>query len=149
MVQSDCDKAMETQANVRTIRITEAVRLVIEDHALRSRPAECCGLLSGKNGLITDIHPLRNDAEKPETRYFATPEELFTAMRRIREAGQSLLGVYHSHPRTPAYPSASDVEMAFYPEAFYFIISIEPRVELRAFRIEESRIENVEIVFGQ
>src|SRR4029077_14328270 len=87
-----------------------------------------------------------NDAEKPESRYFATPEELFAAMRRIREAGQSLLGVYHSHPRTPAYPSASDVEMAFYPEAFYFIISLEPRVELRAFRIEESRIEDVEIV---
>jgi len=64
----------------------------------------------------------RNDADKPETRYFATPEELFAAMRRIRESGQALLGVYHSHPRTAAYPSASDVEMAFYPEAFYFII---------------------------
>lgn len=149
MVQFDCDTAMETQANERVIRITEAVRLAIEDHALRSRPAECCGLLSGKNCLITDIHPLHNDADKPETRYFATPEELFAAMRRIREAGQSLLGVYHSHPRTPAYPSASDVEMAFYPEALYFIISLEPRVELRAFKIEESRIEDVEIVRSQ
>ena len=112
-------------------------------------PEECCGLLSGKNGLITDVHPVRNEADKPETRYFATPEELFSAMRRIREAGQSLLGVYHSHPRTPAYPSASDVEMAFYPEAFYFIISLEPAVELRAFKIEESRIADVEIVRSQ
>jgi proteasome lid subunit RPN8/RPN11 len=149
VVQFDCDTAMETQANVRTIRITEGVRLAIEDHAIRSRPAECCGLLSGGNGLITEIHHLRNDAEKPETRYFATPEELFAAMRRIREAGQSLLGVYHSHPRTAAYPSASDVEMAFYPDALYFIISLEPRVELRAFKIEESRIEDVEIVRSQ
>lgn len=130
----------------RFIGITDAVRAAIEEHALRTRPSECCGLLSGANGLITNVHPMRNDAEKPETRYFATPEELFAAMRRIREAGQMLLGVYHSHPRTQAYPSASDVEMAFYPEAFYFIISLEPQVELRAFKIEDSRIEDVEVV---
>ncbi len=133
----------------RFISISDTVRAAIQEHALQARPSECCGLLSGKNGLITDIHPLRNDAEKPETRYFATPEELFAAMRRIREVGQSLLGVYHSHPRTPAYPSVSDVEMAFYPEAFYFIISLEPQVELRAFKIEDARIEDVEIVSSQ
>jgi proteasome lid subunit RPN8/RPN11 len=128
------------------VQITDSIAASIEDHARREHPSECCGLLSGANGLITDIHPLRNDADKPETRYFATPEQLFAAMRRIREAGQALLGVYHSHPRTQAYPSASDVEMAFYPEAFYFIISLEPQVELRAFRIEDSRIEDVAIV---
>ncbi len=133
----------------RFISITGTVRAAIQEHALQSRPSECCGLLSGKNGSITDIHPIRNDADKPETRYFATPEELFAAMRQIREAGQALLGVYHSHPRTPAYPSASDVEMAFYPEAFYFIISLEPSVELRAFKIEDSKIEDVEIVRSQ
>jgi proteasome lid subunit RPN8/RPN11 len=132
--------------NDRFISITDDVRAAIQEHALQARPEECCGVLSGSNGLITGIHPLRNDAEKPETRYFATPEELFAAMRAIREAGQSLLGVYHSHPRTPAYPSTSDVEMAFYPEAFYFIISLEPQIDLRAFKIEESRIEDVEIV---
>jgi proteasome lid subunit RPN8/RPN11 len=101
--------------------------------------------LSGEDGVITDLHRLRNTAEKPETRYFASPEDLFTAMRRIREAGQRLLGVYHSHPRTQAYPSASDVEMAFYPEAIYFIVSLEPEVILRAFRIGASIIEDVEV----
>lgn len=128
------------------VHITDTIAAAIEEHARREHPEECCGLLSGKNGSITDVHPVRNEADKPETRYFATPEELFAAMRRIREAGQALLGVYHSHPRTPAYPSASDVEMAFYPEAFYFIISLEPSVQLRAFKIEDSRIEDVEIV---
>lgn len=130
----------------KVVQITHEIAAAIEEHARREHPVECCGLVSGSNGLITDIHQLRNDAETPETRYFATPEELFAAMRRIRDSGQSLLGVYHSHPRTPAYPSASDVEMAFYPEAFYFIISLEPSVELRAFKIEDSKIEDVEIV---
>ena len=135
--------------NGKRVQIRNAIAGAIADHARREHPAECCGLLSGSNGLITDIHQLRNDAEKPETRYFATPEELFAAMRRIRESGQSLLGVYHSHPRTPAYPSVSDVEMAFYPEAYYFIISLEPSIELRAFKIEDARIEDVEIVSSQ
>ena len=123
----------------------DAVRIAIERHALHARPSECCGLLSGTDGLITQAHPLRNDADRPETRYFASPEDLFSAMRKIREAGQLLLGIYHSHPRAQAYPSAADVEMAFYPEAVYFIISLEPSIELRAFRIENSRIEAVNV----
>ena len=133
----------------RLVHITDAVKQGIEAHARRALPPECCGLLSGSNGVITDLHPLRNDADKPETRYFATPEDLFAAMRRIRDAEQRLLGIYHSHPRSPAYPSVSDVEMAFYPEAFYFIISLEPRVDLRAFKIERARIEEVAVVSNQ
>ena len=129
----------------RFIRITYQVRSAIEEHAVRARPSECCGLLSGKDSLITDLHPLPNAADRPETRYFAAPEDLFAAMRRIRDANQVLLGIYHSHPRAPAYPSASDVEMAFYPEAVYFIISLEPRIDLRAFKIEGSRIEDVKL----
>jgi proteasome lid subunit RPN8/RPN11 len=129
----------------RLIRITDLVKAEIERHALEARPAECCGLLSGRDGLVTTLHRLRNTADRPETRYFASPEDLFAAMRRIREAGEVLLGVYHSHPRTRAYPSAADAEMAFYPEAFYFIMSLEPQTDLRAFRIEGSTIEDIEI----
>ena len=139
---SNCDRIRSVS---KLVKITDMIAAEIEAHARLEHPTECCGLLSGRNGLITDIHRLRNDADKPETRYFATPEQLFAAMRRIRESSQTLLGVYHSHPRTPAYPSASDVEMAFYPEAFYFIISLEPSVELRAFKIEGSRIEDVRV----
>jgi [CysO sulfur-carrier protein]-S-L-cysteine hydrolase len=139
---------METPTNGRLIRITEAARLAIQSHALRARPAECCGLLSGRDRLITDLHPLRNESDNPESRYFASPEDLFAAMRRIRESNQSLLGIYHSHPRTPAYPSASDVGMAFYPEAVYFIISLEPSIDVRAFRIEGSQVEDVSIVIS-
>jgi [CysO sulfur-carrier protein]-S-L-cysteine hydrolase len=132
-----------------SVHITEQVKRAIEKHALDAQPAECCGLLSGANGVISHLHPLPNEADRPEVRFFATPEDLFAAMRRMREANQSLLGIYHSHPRTAAYPSASDVEMAFYPEAVYFIISLEPRIELRAFRIEASTIREVEIVSSQ
>jgi proteasome lid subunit RPN8/RPN11 len=132
-----------------SVHITEQVQRAIERRALEARPSECCGLLSGANGVITALHPLPNEADRPDIRFFATPEDLFAAMRHIREASQSLLGIYHSHPRTAAYPSASDVEMAFYPEAVYFIISLEPRVELKAFKIEGATIREVGIVISR
>jgi [CysO sulfur-carrier protein]-S-L-cysteine hydrolase len=127
----------------RVINITEEVRAAIEQQALESSPNECCGLLAGSVNLILAAHPLRNQADHPESNYFASPEELFQAMRRMRGAGQEMLGIYHSHPRTAAYPSPTDVEMAFYPDAIYFIISLEPRLQLRAFKINNANIEEV------
>lgn len=126
-----------------SINITSEVKTAIENHARQSRPAECCGLLAGIGNLISAVHPLRNEAEHPETKYFAAPEEMFAAMRRMRQTGQEMLGIYHSHPRTAAYPSPTDVEMAFYPEAVYFIISLASGLELRAFKIHTSQIEEV------
>ncbi|MBI3651691.1 MAG: M67 family metallopeptidase [Acidobacteria bacterium] len=125
------------------IRITATVRAAIETHALESQPQECCGLLSGTNDVISQTYRLRNQAENPLTNYFAAPDDLFRAMQQMREAGESLRGIYHSHPRSSAYPSPTDVEMAFYPEAIYFIISLAPRPELRAYRIHHSQIEEV------
>ena len=129
----------------RIVRITAEVVASIQGAARTAWPEECCGLLSGSDAVITNAYPLRNESPKPQTRYFASPEDLLAAMRRIRDAKQTMMGIYHSHPRTTAYPSLSDVEMAFYPEAVYFIISLEPRVDLRAFEIDRRRIQEVEI----
>jgi proteasome lid subunit RPN8/RPN11 len=63
----------------------------------------------------------------------------------MRELGQSMIGIYHSHPRSAPYPSPTDVAMAFYPDAFYFIISLEPRMDIRAFRIEGEQVREAEI----
>jgi len=54
----------------------------------------------------------------------ADPEEQYRAMKEIADSGESLLAIYHSHPWGPAYPSKRDVNMAFYPESFYLIISL-------------------------
>lgn len=129
-----------------SISITETVRESIESYARKAHPAECCGLLSGTEQLITRAHPLRNAAAEPEKRFFAAPEDLFAAMRAIRELGLSFVGIYHSHPRTPPYPSPVDVEMAFHPDALYFIMAIEPQADLRAYRIVDSTIETVSVL---
>jgi proteasome lid subunit RPN8/RPN11 len=68
---------------------------------------------------------LTNQAKDPLVAYTAAPEDLFTAQRAMRERGETLFGIYHSHPRSAdPYPSATDVELAYYPEASYLIIGL-------------------------
>jgi proteasome lid subunit RPN8/RPN11 len=109
-------------------------------HARAAAPEECCGLLGGRGGAASSVYPLRNVAGDALVAYEAAPEELFAAQRRMREAGEELFGIYHSHPRArDPVPSAADVKLAFYPSAVYFIIGFDEtgRGVLRAFRISE------------
>ena|SRR6266487_4170075 len=118
-------------------------------HAREIDPAECCGLIGGmKTGRAKTIYRLSNIAPNCQVAYEAAPEELFAAQRQMRERGEQLLSIYHSHPRSdePA-PSDTDVRLAFYPSATYLIIglgSLPPT--MRAFRISEreQRWEEVE-----
>jgi proteasome lid subunit RPN8/RPN11 len=108
-------------------------------HARQEEPAECCGLIGGVDQQASSIYLLRNMAANTTTSYEAAPEDLFAAQRQMRERGEELLGIYHSHPRSaqPA-PSETDVRLAYYPQAVYFIIGLAgPQPVMRAFRISE------------
>ncbi len=109
-------------------------------YARAADPAECCGLIGGgENSNATSIYPLRNIAANTASSYEAAPEDLFSAQRQMRERGEDLLAIYHSHPRSsePA-PSQTDVRLAYYPQAVYFIIGLAgPTPVMRAFRISE------------
>ena len=117
-------------------------------HAREASPEECCGLVGGSGGRARTVYRLRNVARDPLVGYEAAPEELFAAQRRMRERGQELLGIYHSHPRaSDPVPSETDVRLAYYPSAVYFIIGLGAGdANLRAFRISErdARWEPVE-----
>lgn len=111
------------------------------EHARACSPLECCGLAGGRGGRVESVYELRNVAARPEAAYEAAPEELFAAQRLMRERGEQLLAIYHSHPGSPEpEPSAADVRLAFYPSAVYFIIGLDAsgRCALRAFRISEA-----------
>ena len=108
-------------------------------HARELSPAECCGLIGGSKKKARTVYRLRNVARNMLVGYEAAPEELFAAQRRMRERGEELLGIYHSHPRSSEpVPSETDVRLAYYPSAIYFIIGLGSNNEtLRAFRISE------------
>ena len=96
------------------------------DHARESAPSECCGLIGGVSKTkASSLYRLRNVTAEPEVRYEAAPEDLFTAQRQMRERGEDLLAIYHSHPRAAdPSPSETDVRLAYYPSATYLIIGL-------------------------
>lgn len=109
-------------------------------HAREAEPEECCGLVGGMNDVAQSVYRLRNVARDALVGYEAAPEDLFEAQREIRNRGEQLVGIYHSHPRSSEpEPSETDVRMAYYPSAIYFIIGLEgEEPSLRAFRINEN-----------
>jgi [CysO sulfur-carrier protein]-S-L-cysteine hydrolase len=119
-------------------------------HAREANPAECCGLVGGslEEGAARSVYRLRNVALAPLVAYEAAPEELFAAQKLMRERDEEMLAIYHSHPRSAEpLPSETDVRLAYYPSAFYFIIGLSrTQATLRAFRISEreGRWERVE-----
>lgn len=112
-------------------------------HARGSSPNECCGLVGGKDNLFTTYYPLANCAKEPTKNYFADPKELLLALKKISLDKQDLLGIYHSHIQSIAYPSSKDIESAIYPNAVYFIISLEQE-NLAAFEIKSKNVINVD-----
>lgn len=123
-----------------TVKLLEAQIDQIISHARESAPRECCGLIGGANDVqARTVYRMRNVAADPLVTYEAAPEDLFAAQRSMRERGEQLLAIYHSHPRanTPV-PSATDVRLAYYPSAVYFIVGLGgEQPNLSAFRISE------------
>ncbi len=112
----------------------------IISHARAEAPHECCGLVGGNDGRAQSVYPTRNAAADPLITYEASPEDLFAAQRSMRERGEQLLAIYHSHPRSAEpQPSETDVRLAYYPTAVYVIVGLGgEQPVLGAFRISES-----------
>jgi proteasome lid subunit RPN8/RPN11 len=107
---------------------------------------ECCGLLAGQNGVITNAFAARNAAADAAKNYEIAPEELFRLMREIRAAVMTLMGIYHSHPDGDNEPSPRDIDRAYYPDVAYVIVSPRAPRPVRAFSIREGRVTELEIV---
>jgi proteasome lid subunit RPN8/RPN11 len=132
---------------VTTLRLPVAYRDAIFEHARAEAPRECCGVIGGKDGQkTTTFHRVTNRAEGNRL-YMMDDEELFAVLKEFDDRGEDPLVIYHSHPASPAYPSKTDVEMAFYPESFYVICSLENPQEpyLRAFTIIDEQISEAAI----
>jgi proteasome lid subunit RPN8/RPN11 len=109
-------------------------------HARESAPAECCGLIGGPNNFkASTVYQLRNVTPQPLIAYEVAPEELFNAQRQMRDRGEVLLAIYHSHPQAvDPSPSETDVRLAYYPSATYLIVGLAgDHAVVKAFRISE------------
>jgi proteasome lid subunit RPN8/RPN11 len=108
----------------------------ITGHARDAAPLECCGLLAGKNDLI-DEYIRTDNVRASEVEYQVDPVEHIAAMKSLRVRGRVILGAYHSHPRTPAVPSATDLAEAHDATLLYVIVSLrDERPDIRAYRLQ-------------
>lgn len=123
------------------LRLTRAQADEIVAHAQESYPNECVGLLAGREGRVLRVYRGRNVDESPYT-YRLDDRQLLEILRELDDERLDLLGIYHSHTASDAYPSRTDVARAFYPDAVYVIVSLKDRARpvLRAFRIVDGAV---------
>ena len=116
-------------------------------HALEDAPNECCGIIAGQDGRAVKLFRAQNSEASPY-RYNVDPKELFRIHRECDDNGWEFIVIYHSHTASEAYPSATDVRLAFWPETYYVLVSLMERESpvVRAFRIEDGRVREEEII---
>jgi len=120
-------------------------------------PYEACGILAGPPSCIgqneedsvrrvSKVYEMAN-ADKSSATFFMDPKEQLKVMKEIRNNGLEMLGIYHSHVASEAYPSSHDIELSFYPEVSYVIVSLRDRhnPSMRSFKIKDGKIAEEEV----
>jgi proteasome lid subunit RPN8/RPN11 len=139
---------------VTTLLLPDSIRDEIVAHASEGAPEEVCGVLAGARGTekrqveensveensseepsaeenssevrrVEAHHPAENVAETPQTRYEIDPREQLELLEAVEAAGREVVGFYHSHPRGPAQPSATDAAQATWPDRSYVIVALD------------------------
>jgi proteasome lid subunit RPN8/RPN11 len=106
------------------VTTTRDVRDRLIAHAREAAPDECCGVLLGRGEMIVEGVRARNAAEHATTRFLIDPKDHIDARREARTRGLEVVGFYHSHPRSGAAPSDTDVAEAAYPGGLFVIIGL-------------------------
>ena len=129
------------------IEIPADVIAAMIDHARQDAPLECCGLLLGVPGRIDEGVRTRNVKASVKA-YLIDPAEHLAVMKRVRAEGRAVLGAYHSHPRSPAVPSPTDLAEAHYEEFLYVIVSLADPAEpdVRGYRLSGRNFVPVTLV---
>lgn len=128
-----------------TITIPLEIYNAMINHALTGKPKEVCGILGGIKDMVKKLYPMTNTEDSPES-YLMDPKEQFAVAKDLRANNLEMLAIYHSHPHTPARPSQKDIEMAFYPDVLYIIVSLtKEEPDVKAFSIKEKVVKEVKI----
>jgi proteasome lid subunit RPN8/RPN11 len=111
-------------------------------HVQAGYPNEACGVLAGANGRVVKHYPATNASDTPETFSEIGSQELLSIAQEIDDNDWTFFAYYHSHPRTPAYPSPRDINLSQgWPGTLYIIFSLrnQEQPEMRVFTITSAR----------
>lgn len=115
--------------------------------AQQSPAEEICGLISRDRYGFKICYPVANTAADKKHFFALDPQGQIEAMRTMREYGEELAAIYHSHPETPPYPSVTDIEQHQYPGVLYLIISLgaQGALAMRGFDIHGREVREIAI----
>lgn len=138
------------------LRLTETQYMTIVGHCYDGLPDEACGLLLGPldahgepTGRVTQAWPCGN-ADASARTYTVDPKDMLRAMRAANERGDEIVGVWHSHTHTDAYPSPTDVRQAVDPAWCYVIVSLRDQAPvLRSYRIRDGGIAETQVAIDR
>ncbi len=133
--------------SIKEINISRKLTQQLLHLAQLSPNQEVCGLIGSKNGIPLSCYPIDNIADTPHVRFLLDPQQQIAAISQMRVRNEELFAIYHSHPTTPALPSATDIKMAHYPEAVHLIISLNTKgvLEMRGFIIKDQNVQEVSL----
>lgn len=131
------------------IELTKEIANKMLEHSKAEYPNEACGILGGKDSCVLSIFKMSN-ADKSPSSFFMDPGEQLKIMKELRKNNMDMLGIYHSHVASKAYPSQKDVELAFYQDVSYLIVSLEGKdnPDIRSFKIKNGKIEEEPIRYA-
>lgn len=126
----------------------EVIRSVIEQ-AKKDAPIESCGLLLGKDGIVTENYWMENIDHSSEHFSFA-PKDQFAALKYARGKGLKILANWHSHPASPSRPSQEDLRLANDPNIRYAIISLlDGQIHFNSFKILGGQVVDKEVHYTE
>jgi [CysO sulfur-carrier protein]-S-L-cysteine hydrolase len=134
---------MPPQTSLRAVRISQADRDALIAHAREEAPNECCGYLWAQDGAIEGVERADNPRKSPYG-YELDPQSLLAVWKLSDEQGFQV-GTYHSHPKSPAEPSQTDINLAAYPDWLYVIVSLEGDGEARGWWIRDGTVTEEEL----
>lgn len=117
-------------------------------HCLDGLPDEACGLVAGSTGddVASVCYPARNAAASARV-YEVDPRDLLAADRDAERQGLEIMGVFHSHTHTGAYPSPTDIAQAPDPGWHYLLVSLQHSPPaMRSYRIVDGKVEEEPVV---
>ena len=130
----------------RMVEFDDVLVKEMTEHARREYPNEACGVVAAEAGRPVKVFAMANVDASPYT-YRLDGREQLAVFEELDRNGWDLFAIFHSHTRTPAYPSPTDVRLAFYPEALHVLVSLADAdtPEVRAYRIVDEVITEEEV----
>ncbi|HXR31772.1 MAG TPA: M67 family metallopeptidase [Solirubrobacterales bacterium] len=130
------------------MRISQSLIDEMVAHARQDLPNECCGMVGGRDGEATMVVPVLNAAASP-LRFEMDPQGQYDALKAIEDGGDELLAIYHSHTKSAAYPSQTDVNQAVnWPDAIYLIVSLQDDAapDVKGYWLKDLKIADAELL---